>query len=154
MKAYVLQREQELGITISEAWDFFSSPRNLQKITPPKMGFNIVSEYVSPKMYSGQLIEYRVKPLLGIPLKWITEIKNVKDETYFIDEQRFGPYRFWYHEHWFEATEKGVKMIDRVTYGLPMGLLGRLAHRLFVRKQLETIFDYREEQINALYPVK
>lgn len=143
MKVYQLKREQYLPISLAEAWDFFSSPRNLKDITPPDMGFDIVLIEESKAMYPGMIVGYVVRPLWGIPMRWLTEITHVQAPHYFVDEQRFGPYALWHHQHWFEEVEGGVKMTDLVHYALPMGVLGRLAHALFVRKRLEQIFDYR-----------
>lgn len=140
---YILERVQELPVSLEFAWDFFSSPRNLQKITPPEMGFEILSDSGTEKMYAGQIITYRVRPLLNIPLFWMTEITHVEQGVYFVDEQRFGPYSLWHHSHFFKAIEGGVEMRDLVHYRLPMGFLGKIAHALFVQKQLEKIFNYR-----------
>jgi len=142
-KVYSLKTVQLLPIGIDEAWDFFSSPANLQKITPDHLGFKIISSHHGDKMYPGQIIEYTVKPVLGIPLYWMTEITHVEDKKYFVDEQRFGPYRMWHHQHHFKLTDKGVEMTDIVHYKLPLGFLGKIAHSLFVKKQLKQIFDYR-----------
>lgn len=150
MKIYQLKSEQVLPISIQESWDFFSNPENLQRITPAQMGFKILSG-ADKKMYSGQLIEYHVSPILGIKLLWVTEIKAVVEQQFFIDEQRFGPYKFWHHKHFFEAHEKGVKMTDVVHYALPFGFLGRIANALFVKKQLAQIFSYREQKIKELF---
>jgi len=136
---------------MDEAWDFFSSPANLQKITPEKLGFKIVSKHHGEKMYAGQIIEYYVKPLFGIPLYWMTEITHVADKKYFIDEQRFGPYSMWHHQHHFKETPDGVEMTDIVHYKLPFGILGELAHTLFVKKQLQGIFDYRFKVVEDLW---
>ncbi len=154
MKIFELVKEQHLGISLEEAWDFFSSPRNLQKITPAYMGFTITSKNLADKMYAGQIISYIVKPVLGIPLKWTTEITHVEDKTYFVDEQRFGPYSMWHHQHWFEETDDGVLMKDHVSYAIPFGFLGRLANALFVRKQLEGIFEYRKNVTAELFKSK
>ena len=151
MKTYCLKSTQEIPIQLDEAWAFFSNPRNLKKITPDHMGFDIVTDPLPLRMYSGELIEYKVKPILGIPLRWITEIKNVEHEKYFIDEQRSGPYRFWYHEHWFESTEHGVIMKDKITYALPLGVFGRLANSVFVKKQLSGIFEHRRKKIIEIF---
>ena len=94
-KVYSLRTEQFIPISLDEAWEFFSSPANLAKITPEKMEFNIISKHHGATMYPGQIIEYTVKPLLGIPLYWMTEITHVKEKAYFVDEQRFGPYTMW-----------------------------------------------------------
>jgi len=136
---------------MEEAWDFFSSPANLQKITPEKLGFKIVSKHHGEKMYAGQIIEYYVKPLFGIPLYWMTEITHVADKKYFIDEERFGPYSMWHHQHHFKETPDGVEMTDIVHYKLPFGILGELAHTLFVKKQLKGIFDYRFKVVEDLW---
>ena len=136
---------------MDEAWDFFSSPANLQKITPEKLGFKIVSKHHGEKMYAGQIIEYYVKPLFGIPLYWMTEITHVVDKKYFIDEQRFGPYSMWHHQHHFKETPEGIEMTDIVHYKLPFGILGEMAHSLFVKKQLKGIFDYRFKVVEDLW---
>ncbi len=150
MKLYMLSEEQFLPISKQEAWDFFSSPKNLPKITPDYLSFKITSKIGLDKMYPGQIITYIVKPLLGIPLRWATEITQVKDNEFFIDEQRFGPYAFWHHQHWFEEKDGGVLMKDIVHYGLPLGPLGRLANALFVNKQLQGIFSYRKQVVDEL----
>ena len=142
-KVYTLQTEQFIPISLAEAWDFFSSPANLAKITPAHMGFHIISKHHSEKMYAGQIIEYTVKPLLGIPLYWMTEITHVQEGSYFVDEQRFGPYVMWHHQHHFKEVTGGVMMTDIVHYKIPLGFLGDIAHWLFVKKQLKGIFDFR-----------
>lgn len=142
MAIYQLKREQILPLSLEEAWEFFSSPMNLEKITPEYMKFEVKGGALG-KMYPGQIISYTVSPVLGIPLFWLTEITHVEHLKFFVDEQRFGPYSFWHHQHIFEEVEGGVKMIDWVHYKLPLGVLGRIAHFLFVGKQLNDIFDYR-----------
>jgi len=134
-----------MPIGMDQAWEFFSSPDNLKNITPDNLGFNIVSKHHGEKMYAGQIIEYIVKPILGIPLYWMTEITQVADQQYFIDEQRFVPYSMWHHQHHFKAIEGGVEMTDIVHYKLPFWFLGDIANVLFVRKQLQGIFDFRFE---------
>lgn len=151
MKTYVLVRHQQLRMSLDEAWNFFSSPVNLKTITPDYMGFEITSDLGDGKMYSGQMISYIVKPVLGIPMRWVTEIKHVEDRKYFVDEQRSGPYKIWHHEHHFETNADGVLMTDRVTYGLPLGILGRIANTLFVEKQLDQIFNYRTQKVEELF---
>ena len=146
---YALEVIQFLNMPPVEAWDFFSSPRNLQKITPGHMGFHITSGTLA-KMYPGQIITYRVSPFPGITTNWVTEITHVSEGSYFVDEQRFGPYRMWHHEHHFEPRDGGVLMTDRVSYKLPFGIIGRMAHALFVRKQLEQIFAYRQEYLEKI----
>jgi ligand-binding SRPBCC domain-containing protein len=142
-KVYSIKTIQKIPISLDAAWDFFSSPANLKEITPDNLGFNIISQHHGDKMYAGQIIEYTVKPVLGIPLYWMTEITHVEDKKYFVDEQRYGPYSMWHHQHNFKAVEDGVEMTDIVHYKLPFWLLGDIANTLFVKKQLKAIFDYR-----------
>ena len=151
MATYSFQTIQRIPISLEQAWDFFSNPANLQRITPGEMGFEIVSTFHGTTMYPGQLIEYTVKPLLGIPLYWMTEITHVQDMQYFIDEQRFGPYSLWHHQHHFKAVEGGVEMTDIVHYRIPLGPLGGFANTLFVRTKLKKIFDFRYEAVENLF---
>jgi len=150
-KVYSLKFVQLLPLTIEKAWEYFSNTANLQAITPDKLGFKIISVHHGNKMYAGQIIEYNVKPFLGIPLYWMTEITHVFDEKYFIDEQRFGPYSLWHHQHHFKETESGVEMTDIIHYKLPFWVLGDIANELFVRRQLNKIFDYRFEKVKAMF---
>ena len=145
-----LTTKQLIKSDINTVWDFISSPKTLQTITPSYMGFIILSN-PAEKMYPGQIIEYKVSPLMGIKLHWVTEITHVQDKEYFVDEQRFGPYAFWHHKHFLQATEEGVMMYDEVHYKAPMGILGRIANALFIKRQLKQIFDYRYEQIEQLF---
>jgi len=147
---YSLEASQFLKISLSEAWDFFSSPDNLSKITPDHMGFEITSG-TPEKMYTGQIITYKVSPILGIKTNWVTEITHVAEGHFFVDEQRFGPYRMWHHEHRFEAKGDGVLMTDRVSYKLPFGFLGRIAHAIFVKNQLKQIFEFREAYLSMVF---
>lgn len=135
---------QDLPVSLEEAWAFFSSPANLDAITPPDLGFRILSD-LPGRMFEGQIIEYRVKiaPMLWLP--WVTEIKAVKEGQSFIDEQRFGPYGFWHHRHSFDPLPGGVRMTDVVHYALPMWPLGEWADPWFVRPKLTRIFGYRRE---------
>lgn len=151
MKVYTLNKKQFLPITLNQAWDFFSSPVNLKKITPEYMGFKITSDLGDGKMYPGQIISYVVTPVLGIPMSWTTEITHVLDKKYFVDEQRFGPYSFWHHQHWFREVEGGIEMTDIVNYSLPLGFLGRIANSLFVKNKLQEIFDFRESVVNKYF---
>lgn len=150
-KVYSLKTVQQIPISLSEAWDFFSSPKNLQKITPTNMGFNIISKHHGDIMYAGQIIEYTVKPLLGIPLYWMTEITQVNDQKYFIDQQRFGPYSLWHHQHHFKTIPGGVEMTDIVHYKMPFWFFGDIANALFVKKQLKGIFDFRFVKVEELF---
>lgn len=153
-KVYSLKTVQHIRVSLDKAWDFFSSPANLQTITPQKMGFKIISKYQGDKMYPGQIIEYKVSPVLNIPLYWMTEITHVEDKKYFVDEQRFGPYDLWHHQHHFKETADGVEMTDIVHYKLPFWFLGDIAHGLFVKKQLEDIFEYRFKKVEELFSKK
>lgn len=141
MSCYTLTRTQRLPIDIRTAWDFFSSPHNLQAITPAYMNFRILNE-VGP-MYAGQIITYKVSPIASIPLFWMTEITHVREGEYFVDEQRKGPYAMWHHQHFFKPIPGGIEMTDIVNYEIPLGILGDIAHLLFVKKQVEGIFEYR-----------
>lgn len=149
--AYTIKTVQKIPVTLDQAWAFFSDPANLKTITPPDMGFDIISAHHGEKMYPGQLIEYRVSPLSGIKLYWMTEITHVQDRAYFIDEQRFGPYALWHHQHHFREIPGGVEMTDIVHYKNPLGILGRLANSLFVRKKLRSIFDFRYRKVEELF---
>jgi ligand-binding SRPBCC domain-containing protein len=151
MAIHTLDRIQRLPITIDRAWDFFTSPKNLKRITPDTMGFNITSGNGDEPTHSGQIITYTVKPLLGIPIFWMTEIKHVEQHRFFIDEQRQGPYSLWHHKHYFKVVDGGIEMRDLVHYKLPLGFLGAIAHRLFVQKELEHIFDYRYKKLEELF---
>jgi ligand-binding SRPBCC domain-containing protein len=153
MAVYSFKAIQKIPISIEEAWHFFSSPANLSAITPAKMKFNIISKLHGETMYPGQLIEYKVSPLLGIPLYWMTEITHVKDHAYFIDEQRFGPYSLWHHQHHFKIIEGGVEMTDIIHYKVPLGWLGILANKLFVAKQLTDIFEFRKKAVELRFGV-
>lgn len=150
-KVYTIKTVQKIPISLAEAWDFFSKPSNLAAITPDNLGFNIISKHHGERMYPGQIIEYIVKPVLGIPLYWMTEITHVEDQKYFVDEQRFGPYSMWHHQHHFKAIEGGVEMTDIVHYKLPLWILGDIAHTLFVKAQLTHIFDYRFTAVENKY---
>ena len=147
---YRLKTVQNLPISVEKAWDFLSDPGNLKTITPDYMGFKIL-ERAEEKMYAGQIIKYIVTPVLGLPLRWVTEITQVEDQKYFVDEQRFGPYSLWHHKHFIKAIPGGVEMIDIVDYKLPLGMLGRIAHPLFVKRQLNQIFNYRYNKLVELF---
>lgn len=147
---HILKSKVILKASLEEVWDFFSSPANLKKFTPPAMGFNIMTGGEG-KMYPGQIISYKVKPVAGIPLTWVTEITHVEPLKFFIDEQRFGPYSMWHHEHHFREVEQGIEMTDIVTYVLPFGFLGRIAHALFVKNKVRQIFENRSKVVNQLF---
>lgn len=143
MAFYQLIKTHKLPASIIELWDFISAPANLKEITPEHMGFLVTSNNGQEKMYPGMIITYKVSPLLGIRLNWMTEITHVKDLEYFVDEQRIGPYSMWHHQHKLEAIKGGVLMTDIVTYQPPLWILGALANSLVIKNQLQQIFDYR-----------
>ena len=147
---YQLKRTQFVKTDLATCWDFFSSPNNLNKITPKEMGFDVLTEGVE-NMYEGLMIEYKVRPLLNIPLRWITEITHVKYQEYFVDEQRKGPYKLWHHEHHFKEVQGGVEMTDIVSYELPFGILGKMVHPLVVKKKLDQIFAYRFKIVDEVF---
>lgn len=147
---YQLRKTQFVKTDINTCWDFFSRPENLKKITPEYMGFDIKVD-LPEKMYEGLMIEYIVRPLFGIPMSWITEIKTVRENEYFVDEQRKGPYKIWHHEHHFKEVEGGVEMMDIVSYEVPFGFLGKLAHPIIVEGKLEEIFKHRFSQVEKIF---
>lgn len=151
MGFYQIQKEQKVTASLEEVWDFISSPANLKKITPVYMGFDITTKNLPQKIYPGMIISYRVRPVLGIPVKWVTEITHVKDYEYFVDEQRSGPYSIWHHEHHIKQIQGGVLMNDIVSYKPPYGLLGSAVNALVIRKKLNQIFDYREQALNEIF---
>jgi len=153
MAFYQLHKTQKIPAGVEAIWDFISEPANLKKITPPFMGFDIISESLPQKMYPGMIISYKVKPLLGIKLTWVTEITHVKEKEYFVDEQRIGPYAMWHHEHKLEPVDGGVLMTDIVSYRPPFFILGSIANTLFIRKQLREIFDYRVKAIEKEFGI-
>ena len=149
---YQLKSTQFIPTDLQTCWNYFSSPLNLKEITPPSMGFIVKSE-VPQKMYEGLMIAYTVKPLAGIPMNWVTEIKTVRDLEFFVDEQRVGPYKIWHHEHHFKAVAGGVEMTDIVSYVVPFGFLGKSAHPIIVKKKLEEIFAYRFKAVDEIFGV-
>ncbi|HSE84488.1 MAG TPA: SRPBCC family protein [Thermodesulfobacteriota bacterium] len=150
MKLHQLRRIQRLPVSIETAWDFFSNPKNLPLITPSSLALKITSE-LPEKMYPGMLITYNVSPIWGIPVTWVTEITHIAEPHLFVDEQRFGPYTFWHHKHFFKKIEGGVEVLDIVHYALPLGILGRFVNRLLVRSELEKIFTYRSQILEDLF---
>ena len=141
---------QKLPISIDEAWDFLSSPNNLKLITPESMNFKII-DWDKKKAYPGQIIQYTVSPVLGIKIKWVTEITQVIRNNYFIDEQRFGPYSFWHHKHFIKEIDNGILMDDVIHYKIPFGLIGRILNKIYVQNKLDKIFKYRENKLNEIF---
>ena len=149
-RTYYLKSLQKLPAPLETVWKFFSSPANLLRITPPSLNLKTTSP-LEADIRPGQIITYRVKPLLGIPLFWMTEITEVEPYKMFVDEQKKGPYKLWRHQHFFKEIEGGVEMTDVVAYQLPFGPLGTLAHPIAVKPQLMKIFNYRFYRVNELF---
>jgi ligand-binding SRPBCC domain-containing protein len=145
-----LEREQRFAADAETIWDFIAAPGNLQRITPPNMKFHVLTPLAKAGMHAGQIIEYRVRPLFGIGLRWVTEITHVHPGKYFVDEQRFGPYAFWHHQHMLDEANGQTTMTDLVHYKLPFGVAGALANGL-VAKRLNDIFDYRQRVLKELF---
>jgi ligand-binding SRPBCC domain-containing protein len=150
---YTLVSKMIVKTDLQTLWDFISLPENLSRITPPAMDFMITfrSSLNGDKMYSGQIIAYKVKPLPVFDASWVTEITQVQEKKYFIDEQRFGPYKFWHHQHIIRETPEGVEMTDIVSYKLPMAFIGRWFGGWLVRQQLKSIFNYRTIQLEKIF---
>lgn len=153
-----LKFSQLIKSSLPEVWDFFSSPANLSKITPPQMNFEIkeiegreTDSGMSYRMFEGQHIRYKVTVLPLIRLTWVTEITHVKELESFIDEQLKGPYSLWRHLHTFEQTADGVMMRDQVDYAIPLGILGKVANSIFVEREVKRIFDYRLEAVERIF---
>ena len=151
MKVYQIRVFQNLPIHIKEAWKFFSNPQNLSVITPEWLKLKITSK-LPDKMYPGMIITYKVHPILGIPNTWATEITHVKEPFYFVDEQRFGPYKFWHHQHHFNETENGIEMKDIINYALPFDPFSRPINSLLVEKKVKEIFRFREKKLTTIFP--
>ena len=148
-RIYSLQRIQVIPASLEAVWNYFSSPKNLIDLTPEYMHFRVTSPPHQGQIYAGQIITYKVSPVAGIPLTWVTEITHVHPQQYFVDEQRTGPYSMWHHEHHFEEVAGGVRITDLVHYRMPLGILGTLAHQVFVKKQLEDLFNYRSGKVSS-----
>lgn len=147
---HILEREIILDTDPDTLWKFLSTPVNLNELTPPNLHFQILSE-VPDIMYNGLTILYEIQiPLFG-KRRWLTEIKHIETGNFFVDEQRAGPYRLWYHQHRIEPIDKKTRMIDRVCYQLPFGVIGRLVHRLWVKKMLESIFAHRATRLVEIF---
>ena len=151
MKIYYFKASQFLSTDINTAWNFFSSAKNLATITPPELGFKILTDLDEKDIYEGMLIDYTVKPLFGIPLHWKTEIQKIEKPFMFMDKQLKGPYKIWEHTHHFTQKEGGVFMEDEVKYQLPFGIIGQLTHSMIVRKKIERIFEYRKMILDKIF---
>lgn len=142
---------QFLPVSLEEAWGFFSRPENLNAITPDEMSFEILSDISGKPMYAGMIVRYKVTPFGGIKMNWVTEITHIKEQEYFIDEQRFGPYALWHHQHRFSAIDGGVEMEDILHYKVPYGIIGTVADRIFVDQKIEEIFAFRKKALERLF---
>ena len=147
-----LHQKQELPISKERAWAFFSDPRNLQRITPPYMGFDILTDPLPDKVYPGMVIIYRVRPLWGIPMKWVTEITQVMEPDFFIDNQKSGPYAYWHHQHFINETDTGTEIMDIINFKVPFGIVGRILEKAIVKRKVQEIFEYRKKKLEELFP--
>ncbi|MFK7833191.1 MAG: cell division inhibitor [Winogradskyella sp.] len=150
MKIYNIHQKQKLPISLDDAWDFLCNPRNLSKLTPAEMNMTIISGADRP-MYAGQVLQYSVTPLAGIKTKWVSEITQYEHKKYFVDIQLYGPYAFWHHTHFVHEIEGGVEMEDLISYKVPLGILGQIVNPLIVKPKLEATFNYRKEQMEAMF---
>ncbi|MEE4197088.1 MAG: SRPBCC family protein [Bacteroidales bacterium] len=148
---YQIRKKQKIPVSIDKAWTFFSNPANLGLITPPHMNFKILSRSDAGDMYPGMIISYRISPLFNTRIQWATEITQVKEKEYFIDNQIKGPYKIWHHEHRFRQIPNGIEMEDILYYELPLGWLGKIVHHLMIRKRVTDIFNFREQKIKELF---
>jgi ligand-binding SRPBCC domain-containing protein len=146
MKIFNKTETISLPISLNEAWDFLTNPKNLIEITPPEMGFTILSG-AEKALFAGQIIQYQVTPLLGIKTKWVSEITQVVDKKYFVDVQLYGPYAMWHHKHFVSEIEGGVLIEDNIDYKIPFGFFGEMLHPFTVAPQLEKIFDFRKKKL-------
>jgi ligand-binding SRPBCC domain-containing protein len=154
MAFYQFHSEQKINASIDEIWDFISSPSNLKEITPDYMGFDMMNtRQISEKMYEGMIIGYKVSPLLGIKITWVTEITHIRDKEFFIDEQRIGPYTMWHHQHLIRPIENGVLMTDIVSYQPPFGVIGAIANKLVIQSKLKQIFNYRTVALEKTFGI-
>lgn len=149
MASHTIKSVQQIPSNLEELWAFFSDARNLVKITPPAMDFRIISSHHGEGIYPGQIIEYKLRPIPGIPVYWMTEITHVRPGEFFVDEQRKGPYAFWHHQHHFKKIAGGVEMTDLVHYRIPFGFAGRIVNAIFVKRKLQEIFQYRKKVIES-----
>ena len=151
MGYYQIHRQQILNSDIETIWDFASDTENLKKITPPEVGFEILSKS-SMAMEEGMIIIYKISPILNIPTSWITEISHVVKHKCFVDTQLYGPYKFWHHQHKFDSIESGqTRMTDIITYETPFGIVGDIANALFLKSKLNKIFDHRTKVLDQMF---
>jgi ligand-binding SRPBCC domain-containing protein len=149
MKPHRIHRKQVIPISMSEAWEFFSNPVNLSKITPPWLNLKVISD-IPKSMHSGMIISYRITPMASISVLWISEITHVEAPIYFVDEQRLGPFRFWHHQHVFKEIGRNVEIQDIVHYAMPLGPIGEMVHSVSVHKKVDSIFDFRQKALERM----
>jgi len=154
MKVYTKKWTQFIPRPLDEIWDFFSRPENLNEVTPKEMNFEILTDIANQEMYEGMIISYKVTPVFGIRMRWTTEIQRIKKGEYFVDEQRFGPYAMWHHEHHFREADGGTYMTDLLHYAIPFGPIGRLANSIMVNNKIEEIFEFRVKAVERLFGTK
>ncbi len=147
---HIINTKQELPISLDEAWEFFSTPVNLEKLTPNNLRFKILT-CSHETMEVGQIISYKIRLMPFVWIHWVTEITRVENKHFFIDDQRSGPYKIWHHRHTFTETKNGVLMEDQVHYLLPFGIIGKIVHTLAVKAQLKNIFDYRKQVLAEIF---
>lgn len=152
LKIYQISRKQLLPVSLEDAWSFFADASNLQRLTPPEMKME-PAEKSPTEIYPGMIAVYKVRPLFRIPITWVTEITQVQSMEYFVDEQRFGPFKFWHHEHRLQQTEEGVEVTDLLYYAMPFSFVGKLIHAKMVRPKLQELFVYRQKQLKNLFGV-
>ncbi len=151
MSIHQLKYIQLIPAPLTEVWNFISSPKNLKKITPPYMGFDIKTPDLPEKMYQGMIIAYTVRPLFNVPMTWVTEITHIDEGKYFVDEQRYGPYRMWHHEHFIETHPGGTLMRDLVSYIPPFAFLGQWVNPSLIRSKIEEIFNFRQKALEEIF---
>jgi ligand-binding SRPBCC domain-containing protein len=151
MPVYTFHQTLKIPSSIVLVWDFISSPQNLKHMTPDYMGFDITTKNLPEKMYAGMIISYTVSPLWGLKMRWVTEITHVSELKYFVDEQRFGPYQMWHHQHIIEPVENGVLMTDIIDYQPPLGFLGALANHLVIKNRINEIFTFRTKKLEETF---
>jgi ligand-binding SRPBCC domain-containing protein len=151
MAVHRLKDEILIKAPLEEVWSFFANPKNLQKITPDSMGFRHEFEPDAEMVYPGMLLVYKVSPLFGIPLTWVTEITEVEPKKRFVDNQRKGPFGMWHHIHEFESTSEGTLVRDLLYYKMPFGILGEMVHNLTVKKQTEEMFKFRKKALQEIF---
>jgi ligand-binding SRPBCC domain-containing protein len=144
---------QCIPVSIEEAWEFFSDPANLARITPPEMFFRITSGTAGQQIYEGMLITYTLYPFMMLPVQWETEITKVDRPFLFEDRQKSGPYGSWRHRHQFREIPGGIEMTDRIDYSMPFGVFGDLVNALIVSRRLEEVFAYRKRKTGELLGV-